>query len=344
MGRKNEETQYKLCVAFRQLGIGNANGARSMEKLSSGFRINRAGDDAAGLAISEKMRGQIRGLNQASRNAQDGISMIQTAEGALNETQAILQRMRELAVQASNDTNVGADRTEIQKEINQLNSEINRIADTTEFNTQKLLNGSLGANGTSSNTGNVDIKSVSGLKVGDYEFTVDTAATKAAITGATAFNDDAAVNTAFGATDKDVTVNGVQINTTGVDTGAKLVAALNAVKDATGFTASWTANQGITFTANEFGSGQSITFGGIDVAAFGIGASTLTDGADAEVTIAGPAETVVVKGTGQNVMYGAAEFTVAGAATSTATITVASAGATIHIGANQGQSMLVDVN
>ena len=99
------------------MGIGNANGAKSMEKLSSGFRINRAGDDAAGLAISEKMRGQIRGLTQASRNAQDGISFIQTAEGALNETQAILQRMRELAVQSSNDTNIAVDRDEIQKEI-----------------------------------------------------------------------------------------------------------------------------------------------------------------------------------------------------------------------------------
>jgi flagellin len=114
---------------------------KSMEKLSSGLRINKAGDDAAGLAISEKMRGQIRGLDQASRNAQDGISMIQTAEGGLNETHSILQRMRELAVQAGNDTNTTVDRGEIQKEMNQLTSEINRIGNTTEFNTQKLLNG-----------------------------------------------------------------------------------------------------------------------------------------------------------------------------------------------------------
>ena len=112
-----------------------------MEKLSSGFRINRAGDDAAGLAISEKMRGQIRGLKQAARNAQDGISLIQTAEGALNETHAILQRMRELATQAATDTNIGTDRAEIQKEIDQLATEITRIADTTEFNTQNLLGG-----------------------------------------------------------------------------------------------------------------------------------------------------------------------------------------------------------
>jgi flagellin len=126
----------------RQLGVNQAGASKSMEKLSSGLRINRAGDDAAGLAISEKMRGQIRGLKQASRNAQDGISLIQTAEGALNETHAILQRMRELATQASTDTNTPEDRAEIQKEINQLAIEIDRIAETTQFNTMELLDGS----------------------------------------------------------------------------------------------------------------------------------------------------------------------------------------------------------
>lgn len=125
----------------RQLSINQDNASKSLEKLSSGFRINKAGDDAAGLAISEKMRGQIRGLDQASRNSQDGISLIQTAEGSLSETQNILQRMKELATQSANDTNVNADRSEIQKEINQLSSEVNRIGNTTEFNTKKLLNG-----------------------------------------------------------------------------------------------------------------------------------------------------------------------------------------------------------
>jgi flagellin len=125
---------------YNKLNSASEAQGKSMEKLSSGLRINRAGDDAAGLAISEKMRGQIRGLDQASRNAQDGISMIQTAEGALNETHDILQRMRELAVQAGSDTNATTDRGEIQKELNQLTSEINRIGNTTEFNTQKLLN------------------------------------------------------------------------------------------------------------------------------------------------------------------------------------------------------------
>ncbi|CAM3514158.1 flagellin [Hydrogenibacillus schlegelii] len=127
--------------AYRMLTLNNSNVAKSLEKLSSGLRINRAGDDAAGLAISEKMRGQIRGLDMAVKNAQDGISLIQTAEGALNETHAILQRMRELAVQAANDTNVDEDRQALQQEVDALKAEIDRIANTTEFNTQKLLDG-----------------------------------------------------------------------------------------------------------------------------------------------------------------------------------------------------------
>ena len=125
----------------RQLGITTNAQSKSAEKLSSGYRINRAGDDAAGLSISEKMRSQIRGLNKASSNAQDGISLIQTAEGALNETHSILQRMNELATQAANDTNTSIDRTAIKAEIDQLVSEINRIQSTTQFNTMNLLDG-----------------------------------------------------------------------------------------------------------------------------------------------------------------------------------------------------------
>ena len=127
--------------ANRQLGITTGAQAKSSEKLSSGYRINRAGDDAAGLTISEKMRSQIRGLNKASDNAQDGVSLIQVAEGALNETHSILQRMNELATQAANDTNTTADRTAVQKEIDQLQSEITRISSTTQFNTMNLIDG-----------------------------------------------------------------------------------------------------------------------------------------------------------------------------------------------------------
>ena len=127
--------------ANRQLGITTGAQAKSAEKLSSGYKVNRAGDDAAGLTISEKMRSQVKGLKKASTNAQDGISAIQAAEGALNETHSILQRMNELATQAANDTNTTSDRTAIQKELNALTSEIDRIATTTQFNTQNLLDG-----------------------------------------------------------------------------------------------------------------------------------------------------------------------------------------------------------
>ena len=125
----------------RQMGVVTSSLQKSTEKLSSGYKINRAGDDAAGLSISEKMRSQIRGLNKAASNAQDGISLIQVAEGALNETHSILQRMNELATQAANDTNTTDDRNAIDQEMKQLTSEINRIQSTTQFNTQNLLDG-----------------------------------------------------------------------------------------------------------------------------------------------------------------------------------------------------------
>ena len=142
----------------RQLNITTGAQAKSTEKLSSGYRINRAGDDAAGLAISEKMRNQIRGLNKASTNAQDGISLIQVAEGALNETHSILQRMNELATQAANDSNTSTDRTAIQNEMDQLTSEINRIQSTTQFNTMNLIDGSFTSK-------NLQIGSLSGQKI-----------------------------------------------------------------------------------------------------------------------------------------------------------------------------------
>ncbi|MFC3799861.1 flagellin [Cohnella sp. GCM10012308] len=145
----------------RQLTGNTAAASKSLEKLSSGLRINRAGDDAAGLAISEKMRAQIRGLDMASKNAQDGISLIQTAEGALNETHSILQRMRELADQSANGTNTADDRSAIQEEVKQLKDEIDRIGNTTEFNTQKLLNGALKSAGTV----NVAVDTTTGAQV-----------------------------------------------------------------------------------------------------------------------------------------------------------------------------------
>ena len=150
--------------ANRNLGVTTGMQAKSSEKLSSGYKINRAADDAAGLSISEKMRSQIRGLNKASDNAQDGISLIQTAEGALNESHSILQRMRELSVQASNGTETDDDREAVQNEISQLQEELTRISETTEFNTMKLLDGS--QSGSTSSTG-------SGPKFGVVDATLD---------------------------------------------------------------------------------------------------------------------------------------------------------------------------
>ena len=173
--------------ANRMLGVTSSSLSKSTEKLSSGYRINRAADDAAGLSISEKMRSQIRGLNKASANAQDGISLIQTAEGALNESHSILQRMRELSVQASNGTETDDDREAVQKEISQLQEELTRISSTTEFNTMKLLDGSQG--GSSSTTG-------SGPKFGVVDVTLDGALVTSNVGGikvATAASDDTKV-------------------------------------------------------------------------------------------------------------------------------------------------------
>ncbi|AOH57111.1 flagellin [Peribacillus muralis] len=201
----------------RQLSSATNAQSKSMEKLASGMRINRAGDDAAGLAISEKMRGQIRGLDQASRNSQDAISLIQTAEGALNETTDILQRMRELATQASTDTNTTNDRGEIQKEMDSLTSEINRIGNTTEFNTQKLLNGAKDSS-TTGNSAKVEFD-LTGMTAGsvnvlgktvNFATDADTTATaiKTAITG------DADLNAKY-----DVTVTGGQVEITAKSKG-----------------------------------------------------------------------------------------------------------------------------
>ena len=173
--------------ANRQLNITNGSLAKKTEKLSSGYRVNRAADDAAGLSISEKMRAQIRGLDQASSNAQDGISLIQTAEGALNEIHSVLQRMRELTVQAANDTNVTADRRAIAKEIRALTSEIDRIATQTEFNTMKLLSGSfsgkvlqVGANGSQT----ISLK-ISAMTAGNLDVSANVIAGAISKSGAT---------------------------------------------------------------------------------------------------------------------------------------------------------------
>jgi flagellin len=193
--------------AHRQLAINQSNASKSMEKLSSGFRINRAADDAAGLSISEKMRSQIRGLKQAARNAQDGISLIQTAEGALNETHAILQRMRELVVQAGSvGTNQPEDLTAIQDEINELIAEINGISERTAFNGKTLLDGSLtgdgvltfqiGANQKQAMTLEISDMSASGLGLGGVETLTQAEDTVAGVESQTVLQNAAGENVA----------------------------------------------------------------------------------------------------------------------------------------------------
>jgi flagellin len=241
---------------YRQLNSASNAQSASMEKLSSGLRINKAGDDAAGLAISEKMRGQIRGLDMASKNAQDGISLIQTAEGALNETHSILQRMRELAVQSSNDTNTDTDRAELQKELDQLISETDRIANTTEFNTKKLLNGDLSgaksaqvavAEGTAvlTDASTTKVSAVTGTfsdgKVGTHEMTISVG-TASFVESASTFQSNQKLSD-LGVTDTtDFTIKvdaGVATAVTGLTTESTVQDLVNAIN--TQFSSSATA-------------------------------------------------------------------------------------------------------
>ncbi len=237
----------------RQMGSAQSAQMDSMEKLSSGLRINSAKDDAAGLTISEKMRGQIRGLEQGTRNAQDGISMIQTAEGALSETQDILQRMRELSVQSANGTSTDADRTSMQDELNQLTSEINRIGNTTEFNTQKVLNGGIGSN--------------DGSKL--------TQATSAQQTLNTGFSAGTIANTTT------IKVDGTTFNLGGIDTTASNDVVVEALGNTTSGGTKLSDMVNITFDGSEFsftskseGPNSEIAFSATVDTALGLAGST----------------------------------------------------------------------
>jgi flagellin len=363
---KNMRINHNIAAlnTYRQLTAGTAAAGKSMEKLSSGLRINRAGDDAAGLAISEKMRGQIRGLEMASKNAQDGISLIQTAEGALNETESILQRMRELAVQASNDTNTDADRNEIQKEIEQLKDEINRISDTTEFNTKKLLNGSVGntANVTTDNhvLGSVQVVD-SELKADTYTLTTGAAATvgmdiKTNTTGLSAGDFD--LNT-------DANIDGLKLGDYTLE--------IKSTGSANTFDITLKNSDGVVVaTANGWvAGGGNATIAG-----------TLPDGTATKLTLNDPGAGNVSEGTmtfNLNATYAAGDFTITNSASATvysnaanlkitdnefeagglkfdlsvdsvlaaagnSTIVTTNNALTMHIGANEGQTMKVDIN
>lgn len=329
--------------ANRQMGINQTNANKSMEKLSSGLRINRAGDDAAGLAISEKMRGQIRGLDQAASNAQDGISLIQTAEGALNETHSILQRMRELSVQSSNGTATDGDRNEIDKEITQLKSEVDRISTTTEFNTKKLLDGKSGVKGTVL-TGSSNGSFVSGNEkttAGTYTITVDTDAATKATTAAGSVD----FSTAKDVSSKALSINGVNIDFSGMTSAktADVVAKINEYSAQTGVTASGTTT--ISLSQTKYGSANGITLAGANAAEF---AGVVTAGKDVKVDVTGGPQDVI--GNGQQVTFAAGTplegvtINMNGAAGSSMTLSIAQGSLSFQIGANEGQDLGLSIN
>lgn len=323
--------------AHRNMVSNTSTSGKSMEKLSSGLRINRAGDDAAGLAISEKMRGQIRGLDQASRNAQDGISMIQTAEGALNETHSILQRMRELSVQSSNDTNNDSDREQIQKEIDQLTSEIDRIAETTEFNTKKLLNGDADVKATVTGTGAAKVTGASDkTKTGsEVKITASTLATNAKYT--------TTISTAAGNTNAEtkIAIGNEEITIANNFDQTKIVDEVNKKLQEKGIKATATSEgDKLVITSSVAGSeGKMDVKVGTQAVTVGNGTGT-----DATVTIDGK----TVTGKGNVITLGdesgdakglKLELTKAGKMD----VKVDSVGSNLQIGANQGQNIALQI-
>ena len=338
----------------RQLGINNFNTAKSLEKLSSGLRINRAGDDAAGLAISEKMRAQVRGLDQAGRNAQDSISLIQTAEGGLNETHSILQRIRELAVQSSNDTNTTTDRSAMQTEATQLASEVDRIATTTEFNTKKLLNGDSGTKvNFATNSEVLSATSTNDLIVaGTYTATVTTAASQASATGSAFTNGAITLNGT-----QSITVNNQSISFTAVSgnaatTAANFIAALN--NASIGLTASGTAAAGIVTKSNQDGSAQSLTIKASALTlAMGLTTGAAVDKSDAGSDVVGTINGAAAVGVGDTLTSSVGNsvglritLTQASAQSTTTAgaVTVAKNSLTTHVGANKDQTMMLNFN
>jgi len=311
--------------AWKNLTINDGGQNRSLEKLSSGLRIGRAADDAAGLSISEKMRGQISGLNQASRNAQDGISLLQTAEGALQETHSILQRMRELAVQSASDTVTNADRIQIQKEVDALTVEITRIGNTTEFNTRPLLEGSfsnmiihIGANaGQSLSVSVADMRATS---------------TQLAVTGGTTFDNYTATATAATGT---LTMSGKYTGTTDngnftftVAAGAASVTVADSgggnsgAQAATGGAVSF-EYKGVTFSFTGLADGSTFANVAIDNDSFGINVSTQSAANTAITTI----NTAINNVSGERSKLGAIqnrlEHTIANLSTSAENLTAA---------------------
>lgn len=345
------------------LGKTNSKLDTSLERLSSGFRINRAADDAAGLAISEKMKTQIAGLDQAARNAADGISVIQTAEGALDEVEAMLQRMRELSVQAANGVNTDEDRKAIQDEINELNKEINRVSETTEFNTKKLLNGTVDRRSYSDNE-NVQLISLSdSVDITEYSLKVSKAPKAAELQ--TSLPGTTSRTAALNYSGK-ISINSKEIEVVESDSLSSIYAKMRdagSAVDVNVFPADYAGGEA---EPAPLGSAQGFCFQsedkGIDAkveifctnsslaAALGITSGSSAGGADAEVELdytSGFASTATVSIDGEYVTVTDVndfrmKFKVNG--TADATVTVLKAGPMdLQIGANEGQTMEVRI-
>lgn len=332
--------------------------SKSLERLSSGLRVNRAADDAAGLAISEKMRAQISGIQMAQRNAQDAISMIQTAEGALNESHSILQRVRELAVQASSDTLTADDRAEIQKEVDQLVAELDRIANNTEFNSKKLLDGSAQVSVTEDvlDTEAKNFTATGQTKAGSYTLTDVSLATKASVDSTDGGVADLTLSTQLGEASA-LSINNYTFSFGATDTIQDVVDTINAMSSDTGVEVSFNeATDTMTFSTTSTGSGASITIAntsGVFVSASGkmleVAAGT-TYGTDADATfsVAGYSNDYVATGNKIEFVKGDLKgltFTVTGDSLgANRTITIGNNGSlTFQIGANAGQTLSLSV-
>ena len=341
----------------RLLAQNNGSTSKSLEKLSSGLAVNRAGDNAAGLAISEKMRGQIRGLNQATSNANDGISLIQTAEGGLNETHAILQRMRELAVQSANDTNTESDRAEIQKEVDQLTKEITRISTDTEFNTRKLLNGDLAAETKNVSDDNFNVAVAAGSNItanGEYTVSFKSNAAVAPVAAQPAVEHVDAVNATAAKGDSNTGVTAVAIksgkqdavNTLAGESGKTLTYDESASKwmdGTTDVTSAVTANFDLTGTAAD---GDTIVLTGYTPEVEAQAAVDAVEGRAAGFEITGiqDAEGNAVSVSAFNITAAeGAAFTDQASGSFTFSVNTDDNALTFHIGANSGQNTKLTV-
>lgn len=335
--------------ANMHLNTTNSKMDKSLERLSSGLKINRAADDAAGMAISQKMRTQIAGLEKASNNAADGISVIQTAEGALSEVGSMLQRMRELAVQASNGTNTEEDRQAVQKEIDQLNEEITRISDTTEFNTKKLLNGDIDRKSYSSDS-KVNLVSLSdSVGVGSYEVKVTQLPEQTTATGTAAFTGGEAGT---------FCLNGEEVEILATDTPDQIFEKIRNLGDSMNIEVTKDGTGALKFTSEEYGKDYKIEVYCSNTeleTSLGLTGMTVTQGKDAQISLdSGFGATATMSSSGKDITITdqsgfsmkievdeAATVTGAGAAIK---IDVLSSGPMmLQIGANEGQTMEVRI-